>query len=495
MPETDGYTVGLELGEPLAFETPYLLDAAGVEDHSGNPVGPGREYLFTVEDLFPPSLDSAVADTDSSVVLCFDEALDGGTAEEPANYAVYPAGHPGEGLPLLDAVLLPAADRVRLVAEAPFEKYVTYVAGATGVEDLAGNATPPGTAASFVLPDSIPPALLSAATVSRTYVDVVFDERMDAASLADPGKYTLAAAADSSQLFAVHDAEPLPDTASVRLAVAALDYGVRYRLTVSNVIDLAGNGIPPGSSVEFVAADTDPPRLLSVSIGGADRITAHFSEAVDPVTAGTRANYTVWQTNYPAETIAVTAAEPAGDHVFLTLGGNTAANVWYTLSVSGVADPQGNVIAPDSRAEFRRVTLPPNGYIGLYADEEHSRYDVMNPGGFHPFEMWIWCLPSEFGMMCAEFAIQYPQNVIAATVTESPLVSVYLGDLAAGMSACFSECSWEWSWLFRQQCYLTDMEISSIRIVAHPAVDDIQFANCQSGYPIYPAIVLNDLYL
>jgi hypothetical protein len=138
----------------------------------------------------------------------------------------------------------------------------------------------------------------------------------------------------------------------------------------------------------------------------------------------------------------------------------------------------------------------PTGYMGLYADADHTVCEVINPGGFYPFELWIWCLPSDLGQICAEFMICYPPNVITSTVTfNTPIISVTLGDLSTGLSVCYVNCLWDWNWPAHQLIYLTDTTPAFIEICPHPDVGVYQFANCEPGYPTEPILILNHLAL
>jgi len=150
-------------------------------------------------------------------------------------------------------------------------------------------------------------------------------------------------------------------------------------------------------------------------------------------------------------------------------------------------------------AGFAHTQLPPVGYIGLYLNPEPPVVPVCcaRGVGFYPVEMWIWALPSENGMLCSEFMITYPANVIQSTVTTSPLVCVTLGTLASGMSACLCSCAWDWTWYFHQLLYVTDPLPTNVQIVKHPDpyILCVQFANCFPGYPTECVIVHTKLGL
>ncbi|MBN1884095.1 MAG: hypothetical protein JW876_01060 [Candidatus Krumholzibacteriota bacterium] len=139
--------------------------------------------------------------------------------------------------------------------------------------------------------------------------------------------------------------------------------------------------------------------------------------------------------------------------------------------------------------------MVPLGYMGLYADGERGSWCVTGVG-FYPVEMWIWALPGELGSICAEYMIAYPANVIQSTVTfHDPIISVALGNIASGLSVCFTECRYDWYWIAHQLLYVTGPEKTAVRIVAHPDVGVYQFANCTPGYPLEPLVILTNLYI
>ena len=138
--------------------------------------------------------------------------------------------------------------------------------------------------------------------------------------------------------------------------------------------------------------------------------------------------------------------------------------------------------------------LPSKPYVGLFADAAHSIEAVSNPGGFFPFMLWIWWLPSEHGLMASEFMMTYPSNVIAGTVIANPLLSVSLGCIGY-VCPTFVECQVDWVWTHQQACYLTDALPSVIEIGPRPGASVIEAANCDPGYPLETVVVYNKFAL
>ena len=75
---------------------------------------------------------------------------------------------------------------------------------------------------------------------------------------------------------------------------------------------------------------------------------------------------------------------------------------WFVAILTGVLCVSLAVSAP--AAEY--------GRIALYADEAHSVNEVWHTGGPTPFTLYIFCLPGDDGMICAEYAVDFPGNVI-----------------------------------------------------------------------------------
>ena len=133
------------------------------------------------------------------------------------------------------------------------------------------------------------------------------------------------------------------------------------------------------------------------------------------------------------------------------------------------------------------------GYIGLYADGSHSQVEVINPGGFFPFTMWVWCLPGINGQIGAEFGISYPESIIQSTVTWSPDLSEQTGDLTSGVGVCYTACKYEWNWVCYQACYLTDTNPAFIELTPDPDSGPIIFTNCLTACPHESVCILNYL--
>jgi hypothetical protein len=112
--------------------------------------------------------------------------------------------------------------------------------------------------------------------------------------------------------------------------------------------------------------------------------------------------------------------------------------------------------------------------------------------------MYIFFLPRDDGMFCAEFIVNYPADpmVIAGGVTPGAGHSIVKGDLASGVSVCYLVCQNDWVWGFSQMLFLRSEDKNMISIGPHPESGAILFNNCVEPIrPIYDAVVFNNFYL
>lgn len=124
---------------------------------------------------------------------------------------------------------------------------------------------------------------------------------------------------------------------------------------------------------------------------------------------------------------------------------------------------------------------PDNTNIGLYLYESDHRPggSCISGSGFYPVDICIYCLPDENGLICMEFAVSYPGNVIQSTITENnDIISVMMGTLTSGMSVCYMDCQYGWHWIFKQLLYVIDQEPSWVEIIPHPEWGYVQYMNC-----------------
>lgn len=220
--------------------------------------------------------------------------------------------------------------------------------------------TPPAPAP----PDTIPPMLTGVTTTSASSIALIFDEKLGAAPAAIPSNYVLFETDHPSNTIGISSATLTGDGSRVQLVLSAnLVSGRSYTISVSNLVDLKGNVIPPGTSLVFVFVDAVPPALLSAHAAVSTAVLASFSERLDNVTAENAGNYLVFETADPADTVPISGASLSEDssNVILDLGSALADGVAYSLKATGVADRAGNPVPAGSVVPITRPdTTPPH---------------------------------------------------------------------------------------------------------------------------------------
>jgi len=133
---------------------------------------------------------------------------------------------------------------------------------------------------------------------------------------------------------------------------SASDNGVRFHATISNACSQA---ISSEGSL-YVSLDVVPPRLLRArGDASLERVIAGFAvggcagfPGLDPDSAQDPSNYSF----AGGLTVSNADLEPNGTTVILTTS-RQRPDTLYTLSVQGISELSGNVIAPDSEATFQ----------------------------------------------------------------------------------------------------------------------------------------------
>ncbi len=119
------------------------------------------------------------------------------------------------------------------------------------------------------------------------------------------------------------------------------------------------------------AADNDPPQVTGALHLTDSEIDVTFNEPVDPTTGGTAGNYAV-------SGASVVSAAVAGNVVTLTLAADIGASAsLYTVTVTGVEDPAGNVIAGNNTACFMVKNVLFRGRMSAFLNSQTMPY-----GGF-----------------------------------------------------------------------------------------------------------------
>ncbi len=481
--------VTLRLAGSLEIEAPYFISIAGVEDLNGLVMEPpGMTLPLVLEDLTRPTLASASAANDTTIELTFSEPMDTATTTAEAQYKVFRTGYIYDVIPV--NLALPGGDgsAVTLLLGSPLLHGTYYTVEATNVMDAAGNTIRTPNTAQVLIPDTEAPIMVSLTLRSMARVEVFFSEPLAAAQATDQENYQIARDGDPSETITMTGAALSTDGTRVVLDFTpTLEDGGQYTLYAAGIIDLHGNVIMEGSSIGFAAEDIWPPTIVSSAVIDPGVVGLSFSEPLDESTAEDTGNYALYERGDPSAAIEIGAAYLEGSTVTLSLAADMADWTPYVLEVAGVTDLAGNSIAAGTKVQLVLSSDRPDALISLYLDLGRSGTSI-KPGPYEMFDCYVWCLPSERGMMCVEYALEFmptSDDFTCFAIEEIPnrdVVSVSFGNTRDGISECFSECRYDWTWVMK----VTYMYVSGgglIEVTNDPAVPSILAANCLAGYP------------
>jgi hypothetical protein len=193
-----------------------------------------------------------------------------------------------------------------------------------------------------------PPNLLAVVVMGETQIDVLFSEPLDKNSAENSSNYSISNGIQV--LGAVLD----PNLTIVHLITTAHERGKSYVISVSNVMDQAGNPIAAGTSKSYdlpnPSEDTEPPVLVNVVIQNETNLDVIFNEAVERSSAENVANYAI------NNGVQVLQANLKDNQTVVQLTTTThQSDITYTLTVNNIRDlaANPNEIAPNSSVSYK----------------------------------------------------------------------------------------------------------------------------------------------
>jgi Bacterial TSP3 repeat len=318
--------------------------AAGVKDPAGNLIdAAANSAMFRF--VAPPALQTAVALSNTTVLLTFSERLDQASAETVGFYRIA-----APDLAVTTALLQP--DQISVLLTTASQANTQYTVTVTDVRGRLGGPPidPARNTASFTgIPavDNVAPKLLSAQATNSTTVLLTFSEPLLSLSnpldnaAEDASNYSL------SPAVTVIGAQLNEAQTQVLLTTLPLAEGVPYSLTVNNVKDLAGNLIDPANQTTTFTFqgqaglnENDLPRVVGAASTSNTGIVVQFSRPMGD-SATNPANYVIVTTDVNPEVGALTvtaAAFTGADRTAVNLTTLSQNEVTYTLTVVNVKD-------------------------------------------------------------------------------------------------------------------------------------------------------------
>ncbi len=296
-------------------------------------------------DTNAPDLVAVVPVGETQIDILFSEPLDITSAEIASNYSI-------NGIQVLGAIMDPDETTVHLITT-KHDRDKNYTLTVSNVQDKAGNVITSGSSKTFILPDpskdSTPPELIYLVVVDESHLDVIFNEALGLNPAENKNNFSI----DNG--IQVTQAKLKDNKSIVQLTTTTHQSGVTCNLTVTNVLDLAGNAIQNNNTASYKYESSEskdntdliPPYLTSVTAKGGTQIDVSFTEPVSKATSENKNNYSISNN--------VTILGVVRDVNLTTVHLITASHqsgVEYTLAVQNIEDLSGNKIASNSNYKY-----------------------------------------------------------------------------------------------------------------------------------------------
>lgn len=329
------------------------------------PFGSGVDYddglaelpLFQggVADELPPRLLGARARDSESVLVSFDEAV-----MAPSNPMVRVTGEDGADLAIVEVMVgvpLPSQVVVRTGAMGNDAPYSLLIGG---LADLDGHVLAQPLTAGFSSPaqfqpftpivDEEPPAVVSVRPTSPTEIEVTFNERVTDAA-AEPGHFSVARVGGGAAPT-VSSARMGAGGVKVLLTTTAQGLQEPYLLTVSDVVDVAGNVLDSAQLAFPGFGELDPPVIERVVSLGPTKVALLWNEALSADSAGRLSNYSVSEVSVTSVRFGASdelrgaafnaSYAPLSSNIVVLATTPMTGGGSYTVTAEGVTDLSGN---------------------------------------------------------------------------------------------------------------------------------------------------------
>lgn len=330
----------------------YTITINNVADNAGNLIKANTTVKFAGKavDKTGPAIKSVVSKDGNTISIKFTESskLNEDTALDVSNYSV-------EGLTITNATLVKGSNEYTADPEVILDtdtqkagKLYTLSIG-TGLLDEFGNA-PKQTLTKKFAGTPLDTTKLGFETVLATNNDkvkVTFNDKTDESAL-DIANYSIDNNLSVVEAEYLVESDGTNNTKVVYLTTSEQVQGKLYTLTVTNILDKAGNGFVSTNTKKFagVKKDTTPP-TATIKSANAGTVVVQFSEDLDADTASNVLNYK-FDNDLGYATSAV--YDKATNKVTLTTAAQTAGKM-YKLTIDGVMDVNGNIATGSKKIE------------------------------------------------------------------------------------------------------------------------------------------------
>jgi hypothetical protein len=267
----------------------YTIRVSGVRDLQGNavPANSMFNFIYQANDAVGPLITLVQLRDAENIDILFNERLDLSTAEDKSNYSI-------SGNIQISSARLDGSRRVVQLQTTPHEPNKLYILRVSNVLDespcknqITANSS---YAYTYEPADQLPPRLAMVNVISADRLSVTFSEQVDPNTALNKNCYCL------NNDLVVNAVYPGAADNMVELQVSPLVPGNIYLLIVNDVVDLAGNELPPNSAYIFTYGRLDlanSPKVVAVKPVNAQEIEITFNAQVDRASAENINNYQI----------------------------------------------------------------------------------------------------------------------------------------------------------------------------------------------------------
>ena len=266
------------------------------------------------------------------------------SAENIANYSIDKnVGQPGV------AILSENQRRVTLIFGRNFSENKTQVLTLRNIRDSDDVLL--STPAQRFVYDTQAPKITGIKALSANTLTVTFDEEINRKSAEKTANYQISGFGNPATARLQEDGKTVVLTFSQNFAEE-----INYQLSVTGIADLKNNKITSPKSGTFIY-DQRPPSIAKLVIVSPQQIRLLFSEPIHPGSAQQADFFQADQNIGQPDAVVLSKARPQQLDLFFSTAFQDDKN--YTLTVHGVQDLAGNVIAnPISLTFSNRFPLP-----------------------------------------------------------------------------------------------------------------------------------------
>lgn len=326
----------------------YLIYVSGINDlaETPNEIVPNSSisYYFEEVDTQGPNVASVKIINETHVEIEFNEQVTPASAENPDNYDI------DKGIQV-EEVSLDENLQIAYLTTSSHSRGILYTIQINDIEDISENRNKisRNTLKSYFLEiqDTTPPKIDSVRIWAADHVAVYFSERISEESAEYTDNYYIDG-------IIIKSASLRNSKRVVDLKTNNHDRGLSYRLSVSNIMDLADtpNEIAANSGYQyfFESVDMTPPTITNVELVNEKTVRVVFSEDVETKSAEAVENYQISN-----EIEVLDASMDEDDNVVLLKTTEHNLEGRYFLTVSNVHDtaPIPNAIRENSTFTYK----------------------------------------------------------------------------------------------------------------------------------------------